>query len=268
MSSNTISLKGKVALITGGSRGLGRAMAQAFAEAGADLAIVSRKLPACEETAAELAKLGVKTYADRCHVANWDEIEPMVNRVYDKFGKIDVLVNNAGMSPLYPSLEEVTEDNFDKVIGVNFKGPFRLSALVGARMHRGNGGSIINISSIASLEASPYALPYAGAKAALNTITDGFAAAYSPNVRVNTICVGPFATDVAEHWADPPNHDNPGWTKNGLRVGLPQEMTGAALWLASDQSMFTNAALIRIDGGPVRAKLSDAKSDRIVGSRP
>ncbi|MCE2987659.1 MAG: SDR family NAD(P)-dependent oxidoreductase, partial [Phenylobacterium sp.] len=153
-------LQGKVVLITGGSRGLGRAMAQAFAEAGANLAIVSRKLPACEETAAELAKLGVETFAHRCHVGAWDEIEPMVDAVYRRFGRIDVLINNAGMSPLYPSLEEVTEDNFDKVIGVNFKGPFRLSALVGARMHRGEGGSIINISSIASLEASPYALPY------------------------------------------------------------------------------------------------------------
>ena len=203
-------LQGKVVLITGGSRGLGRAMAQAFAEAGANLAIVSRKLPACEETAAELAKLGVETFAHRCHVANWDEI---------------------------------------------FKGPFRLSALVGARMHRGDGGSIINISSIASLEASPYALPYAGAKAALNVLTTGFAAAYSPNVRVNTICVGPFATDVAEHWADPPDHDNPGWTKGGMRVGLPKEMVPAALWLASDTSSFTNGALIRIDGGPVRARL-------------
>ena len=226
-------LQGKVVLITGGSRGLGRAMAQAFAEAGANLAIVSRKLPACEEAAAELAKLGVETFAHRCHVANWDEIEPMVDAVYRRFGRIDVLINNAGMSPLYPSLEEVTEDNFDKVIGVNFKGPFRLSALV----------------------ASPYALPYAGAKAALNVLTPGFAAAYSPNVRVNTICVGPFATDVAEHWADPPDHANPGWTKGGMRVGLPMEMVPAALWLASDTSSFTNGALIRIDGGPARARL-------------
>ena len=250
----TKQLAGKVALITGGSRGLGRAMAQAYAEAGADVAIVSRKLPACQETADELAKLGVRTYAHRCHVANWDEIEPMVDAVYAALGPIDILVNNAGMSPLYASLEEVTEDNFDKVIGVNFKGPFRLSALVGARMHRGKGGSIINISSIASLTASPYALPYAGAKAGLNTLTTGFAAAYSPNVRVNTICVGPFATDVAEHWEDAPDHSNPGWTKAGLRVGLPSEVVGAALYLASDASSFTNGAMIRIDGGPVRAQ--------------
>jgi len=247
-------LSGKVALITGGSRGLGRAMAQAFAEAGADIAVVSRKLDACQETARELESLDVRAFPFACHVGRWGEIEPMVEAVYDHFGKVDVLVNNAGMSPLYPSLEAVSEDNFDKVVAVNFKGPFRLTALVGGRMHRGAGGSVINISSIASLEASPWALPYAGAKAALNALTGGFAAAYSPKVRVNTICVGPFATDVAEHWADPPDHDRPGWTKAGLRVGLPAEVTAAALYLASDASSFTNGALIRIDGGPVRAR--------------
>jgi len=247
-------LAGKVALITGGSRGLGRAMAFAFARAGADIAVVSRKLEPCQETAKELEALGVRAFAYGCHMGRWDEIEPMASAVWDHFRKVDILINNAGMSPLYPSLEQVTEDNFDKVIGVNFKGPFRLSALIGGRMHRGDGGAIINISSIASLEASPWALPYAGAKAALNSLTEGFAAAYSPNVRVNTICVGPFATDVAEHWADPPDHANPGWTKAGWRVGLPSEITAAALYLASDASSFTNAALIRVDGGPVRAR--------------
>jgi NAD(P)-dependent dehydrogenase (short-subunit alcohol dehydrogenase family) len=178
----------------------------------------------------------------------------MANAVWDHFGKVDVLVNNAGMSPLYPSLSEVNERNFDAVIGVNFKGPFRLTALLGERMHAGAGGSVINISSTASLSASPWALPYAGAKAALNALTQGFAAAFSPNVRVNTIVVGPFATDVAEHWADPPDHANPGWTKAGLRVGLPEEVTGLALYLASDAASYTNGAQIRVDGGPVRAR--------------
>jgi NAD(P)-dependent dehydrogenase (short-subunit alcohol dehydrogenase family) len=247
-------LDGKVALITGGSRGLGRAMAQAFAAAGVDIAVVSRKQEACDRTADELRAVGVKAYAHACHMGRWDDIEPMADAVWSHFGKVDILVNNAGMSPLYPSLEEVTEDNFDKVIGVNFKGPFRLSAIIGGRMHRAEGGSIINISSIASLEASPWALPYAGAKAALNALTSGFAAAYSPNVRVNTLCVGPFGTDVAEHWADPPDHDNPGWTKAGWRIGVPTEAAAAALYLASDQAAFTNGALIRIDGGPVRTR--------------
>ena len=248
-------LSGKTALITGGSRGLGRAMALAFAQAGANVAVVSRKLDACQATAREIEAIGVRAFAYACHMGRWDEIAPMADAVWDHFGGIDILVNNAGMSPLYPSLDQVTEEAFDKVIGVNFKGPFRLTALVGKRMHEGPGGSVINISSIAALEASPYALPYAGAKAALNALTTGFAAAYSPNVRVNSIIVGPFATDIAEHWADPPDHDFPGYTKAGLRVGEPKEIVGLALYLASEASSFTNAAMIRVDGGPVRARL-------------
>jgi NAD(P)-dependent dehydrogenase (short-subunit alcohol dehydrogenase family) len=248
------SLAGKTALITGGSRGLGHAMSLAFAEAGANVAVVSRKLDACEATVREVEARGARGLAYACHLGRWDEIEPMANTVWDHFGKVDILVNNAGMSPLYPSLGEVTERAFDSVIALNFKGPFRLTALIGERMHGGDGGSVINISSTASLGASPWALPYSGAKAALNMLTQGFAAAYSPNVRVNTIVIGPFATDVAEHWADPPDHDQPGWTKAGLRVGLPDEMVGLALYLASDAASFTNAATIRVDGGPVRAR--------------
>jgi len=247
-------LTGKVALITGGSRGLGHEMALAFAEAGADIAIVSRKLDACEATASEVEARGCKALPVACHVGRWDAIEPMVETVYDRFGKVDILVNNAGMSPLYPSLDAVTEQGFDSVIGVNFKGPFRLTSLVGTRMHDGGGGTVINISSIASLEASPWALPYAGAKAALNALTSGFAAAFSPNVRVNCIVVGPFGTDVSDHWADPRDKSNPGYTAGGMRIGRPDEIAGAALYLASEASSFTNGALLRIDGGPVRAR--------------
>jgi NAD(P)-dependent dehydrogenase (short-subunit alcohol dehydrogenase family) len=248
------SLAGRTALVTGGSRGLGRAMALAFAAAGADVAIVSRKLDACEATAREVRALGRRAIAYACHMGRWDEIEPMASAVWDGLGKVDILVNNAGMSPLYPSLGAVSEDAFDKVIGVNFKGPFRLTALIGERMVAGAGGSVINISSTAALDAAPYALPYAGAKAALNALTLGFSAAFSPSVRVNSIVVGPFATDVAEHWADPPDHDQPGYTRAGLRVGQPDEIVGLALYLASDASSFTNGAMIRLDGGPVRAR--------------
>ena len=246
------SLAGRTALVTGGSRGLGRQMALAFAEAGADVAIVSRKLDACEATAREARALGRRALPYACHMGRWDEIEPMANAVWDGLGKVDILVNNAGMSPLYPSLGAVTEDAFDKVIGVNFKGPFRLTALLGERMAAGAGGSVINISSTAALNAAPYALPYAGAKAALNALTLGFSAAFSPTVRVNSIIVGPFATDIAEHWADAPDHDHPGYTRAGLRVGRPDEIVGLALYLASDASSFTNGAMIRLDGGPVR----------------
>lgn len=246
----SIDLSGKVALVTGGSRGLGKAMVLGLARAGADVAIVSRKLDACEASAQEVRKLGVRAFPYAAHLGRWDAIQPMVDAVYAEFGKVDILINNAGMSPLYPSLEEVNEQMFDSVIALNFKGPFRLSALVGARMHRGDGGSIINISSAASMQAMPTALPYAGAKAALNSLTTGFAAAYGPKVKVNTICVGSFGTDVAEHWADPRDHDRPGYTRGGTRIGRPDEIVGAALYFASDASSFTSGALLQVDGGP------------------
>ena len=257
------SLAGKSALITGGSRGLGHAMALAFAEAGADVAIVSRKLDACEATVREIEARGVRGFAHACHIGRWDEIEPMADAVWTALGKVDILVNNAGMSPLYPSLGEVTERAFDSVIGVNFKGPFRLTALLGERMHAGTGGSVINISSTASLGASPWALPYAGAKAAINVLTQGFSAAFSPNVRVNTIVVGPFATDVAQHWPDPPDPANPRRTRSGLAIGAPEDIVSTALYLAADASRYVNGAAIRVDGGGWAMGRANAEADAV-----
>ena len=142
---------GKVALVTGGSRGLGRAMALALAQRGADLVITSRKIDSCESVASEIEAIGRRALAYGCHVGKWAEIEGLVDAAYDRYGKIDILINNAGMSPLYDKLSNVTEELFDKVVGVNLKGPFRLMSLVGERMAGGDGGSIINISSTASL---------------------------------------------------------------------------------------------------------------------
>src|SRR4029453_4512881 len=128
-------LTGKVAVVTGGSRGLGRAMVQAFAEAGADVVIASRKLDNCEQAAAEVEKsTGRTAVAVGCHVGKWDECDSLVDTVYDHFGRVDVFVNNAGMSPLYESLESITEELYDKTHAVNLKGPFRLATLVGSRM--------------------------------------------------------------------------------------------------------------------------------------
>ncbi len=245
-----IDLTGKVAIVTGGSRGLGLAIVQGLAEAGARIAVVSRKLDACEAVAADLRARGVDARAYACHVGRWDAIAPFVDQVYADFGRVDVLVNNAGMSPPYSALDEIDERYFDSVVGVNFKGPFRLTALIGTRMRRDGGGSVINISSVGSLFPAPHALPYGAAKAALNAMAESFAAALAPSVRVNTLCVGPFATDVATHWPDPPDPDRPGWSKGGQRIGRPTEVVGAALYFASDLSSFTNGALLRIDGGP------------------
>ena len=243
------SLDGKVALVTGGSRGLGREMVLAMARAGADVAISSRKLDGCEEVAAIVRETtGRRAFPVACHMGHWDEIEGLVDAVHDELGPIDILVNNAGMSPLYPDLVSVTEDLFDKVVGVNLKGPFRLGALVGARMAAGAGGSIINISSVAAIKPTPGELPYAAAKAGLDALTSGFAQAYGPNVRVNSIMCGPFFTDISTAW------DMDAFTEMAQayplqRGGRPDEIVGAALYLASDASSFTTGSVLRVDGG-------------------
>jgi NAD(P)-dependent dehydrogenase (short-subunit alcohol dehydrogenase family) len=246
---NLFDMKGKSVLVTGGSRGLGRGLVQGFAEAGADVAIVSRKLDNCEAVAREVEKLGVKAFPYACHIGHWDEVEPMFDAVWSHFGKVDVVINNAGMSPTYPSLVEVSEKLFDAVIGVNFKGPFRLCAVAGARMHQAGGGAIINMSSIASLNGSPATAFYGGAKSGLNVVSQAFATAYHPIVRVNTILVGPFSTDVSKYWADPPDPNNPRRTKGGLRVALPEDMVTTALYLAADASSYVTGAAIKVDGG-------------------
>jgi NAD(P)-dependent dehydrogenase (short-subunit alcohol dehydrogenase family) len=242
-------LEGRVALVTGGSRGLGREMVLAFARAGATVAIASRKADACDELAAEVRRdVGANATGHACHVGRWSDVDALVAEVYERHGHVDVLVNNAGIAPLYPSLAEVTEDLFDKVIGVNLKGPFRLSALVGARMRDGDGGSIINVSSVAAIRPGPNDLPYAAAKAGLDALTAGFALAYGPKVRVNTIMAGPFLTDIAAGW----DMDVFGEMTKAYplgRGGEPDEIVGAALYLATDASSFTTGSVLRVDGG-------------------
>ena len=191
---------GKVALVTGGSRGLGKEMSLALARRGADVIIASRKLDACEEVAKQIEDMGRRALPYACHVGHWQALEGLVDAAYDKFGKIDILINNAGLSPLYPSLADVSEDLFDKVVGLNLKGPFRLMALVGKRMFDGDGGSMINISSTASVNPSPTSEPYGAAKSGLNALTRSFAFEYGPKVRVNCIIAGPFLTDISKAW--------------------------------------------------------------------
>ncbi len=164
-----------------------------------------------------------------CHVGHWDELPGLVDAAYDAFGRLDILVNNAGMSPLYPALDEVSEDLFDKTVNVNLKGPFRLCALAGARMKSSGGGLIINVSSIASVRPTPRELPYAAAKAGLNVLTTGFALSLGPEVRVNTIMAGPFLTDIARAW-DMQSFENHAQSFPLRRAGQPDEIVGAALY--------------------------------------
>jgi NAD(P)-dependent dehydrogenase (short-subunit alcohol dehydrogenase family) len=242
-------LQGKVAVVTGGSRGLGRAMVQAFAEHGADVVIASRRLDTCETVAEQVAaSAGCQTMAAQFHAARWADADGLVDLVYERFGRCDVLVNNAGSSPLYPSLSEVSESLFDKVVGVNLKGPFRLSALIGQRMMEAGQGSIINVSSIAAVQPRPTELVYAAAKAALNSLTIGLARAYAPRVRVNAIMAGPFLTDIAKAW-DPDGLASMAAAIPMGRIGRPDEVVGAALYLASDVASYTTGAIVKVDGG-------------------
>lgn len=236
---------GKVILVTGGSRGLGYRMVKAFAERGADLIIASRKIENCEKVADEVRALGRKALAVGMHAGRWSDCDALVEQVYGEFGRLDVLVNNAGMSPACPS-HEVTEALFDSVLNLNFKGPFRLASQIGHRMAKAGGGTIINISSIASTRSSPGVVPYSGAKAALNAMTVSLAREYAPKVRVNAIVAGPFLTDIAEAWEEEKRVKQP--VALG-RPGLPEEIVTAALMLASPSSSYTTGVLLPVDGG-------------------
>jgi NAD(P)-dependent dehydrogenase (short-subunit alcohol dehydrogenase family) len=236
---------GKVALVTGGSRGLGYQMVKAFAARGADVIISSRKLDACEAVAEECRALGRRALAASCHAGRWDEIDQLIEAVYAEFGRIDILVNNAGMGPRMPS-HEVTEQLFDSVLNLNFKGPFRLASQVAKRMADGDGGCIINVSSSGSLMPLPQVVPYGSSKAALNAMSVSLAAEYAPKVRVNTLSPGAFKTDIVQSWPD--KGEGPVPTPRGFAAD-PQDIVTAALFLASPASVNVTGSLVRCDGG-------------------
>ena len=237
-------MAGKVAVVTGGSRGLGRAMVLAFAEQGADVAIASRKIDNCRAVAREVDALGRGALPVAYHAADWAAADRLADAVYDEFGRCDVLVNNAGMSPLYPSVDRISEALFDKVIGVNLKGPFRLSATIGTRMVEQDGGSIIFVSSIASTRPSAQELVYGAAKAGVNNLTYGLSRTLGPTVRVNCIVPGPFLTDISNAW-DMDQFEATARTGYALgRGGEPDEIVGTALYLATDASSYTTGCLL------------------------
>jgi NAD(P)-dependent dehydrogenase (short-subunit alcohol dehydrogenase family) len=225
-------------------------MVLAFARYGADVVIASRKGDACKRLADEVeSETGRKALAVASHVGKWKDCDALVEAAYEHFGRVDVLVNNAGMSPLYGSLVEVSEELWDKVQAVNLKGPFRLSALVGTRMAEGEGGSIINVSSVAAVQPTPIETPYGAAKAGLNALTLALARSFAPKVRVNCIMPGPFMTDISKAW------DLESFAKQA-KIGIPLqrggeagEIVGAALYLASDASSYTTGSIIKVDGG-------------------
>ena len=242
-------MSNRTVLVTGGAGYVGSHCCKAFAEAGASLVISSRKQGSCEDAAAAIrAETGAECLAIACHVGDWDACDALVEAAWGHFGRIDVLVNNAGMSPLYKSLSSITRELWDKVIAVNLGGPFRLSAVVAEKMVAGEGGSIINVSSTASIAPGAAEIPYAAAKAGVNNLTQSLAHSFAPKVRTNCIMPGPFLTDISDAWSDDVKKAIAAIVPLG-RAGEAEEIIGAALFLASDAASYTNGAILKVDGG-------------------
>lgn len=240
MSIVNFSLENKVALVTGGSRGIGRAIALAFAENGADVVISSRKLPELEQVAEEIKATGSKGLAISSHIAKAEESRNLVEKVKGEFGRIDILVNNAGTNPYMGPLVDAEEWAWDVVMNVNLKGPFLLSQMVARVMQEQGGGNIINIASTAGINPSMLHM-YSVSKAAMIMLTRVMAMEWGKdNIRVNAIAPGLIKTRFSEAlWKGTPAED---------RAAIPEDIAGAALYLASDASRFVSGETIVVSG--------------------
>jgi len=251
------SLKGKTAIVTGGSRGIGKAIALGFAKAGAKVVLTSRKMNDLQTNAAEIRAFGGEAFPVQAHLGKMEEINRMVNTVMDKFGRIDILVNNAGTSPAMGTVLDSDERIWETVINLNLKGVYFTSQAVAKIMKKQGGGKIINIASIDGFKPEPGVSVYSISKAGVRMITSAFALELAPfNIQVNTIAPGPISTKLLDsHWFNlPPEEakkqkETMAKTTPIGRIGEPDEITGAAIYLASDASNYTTGAEIVIDGG-------------------
>ena len=244
------SLKNKIVLITGASRGIGQAAAIGLAKAGADLAIASRKLPDLEKVAAEIKKLGRKCVPIAAHVGKMEEINSLVKRVLDEFGKIDILVNNAATNPTMASAMDIDERAWDSIMNLNLKGLFFLSQAVARTMKEKGGGKIINIASIAGISPDILAV-YSISKAGVIMATKVMAQQWGQyNIRVNTVAPGLTKTKFSEALWGNPDILKVAMSKTPLaRPAEPEEMVGAILFLASDASSYVTGQVLAVDGG-------------------
>ncbi len=244
-------LTGKAAIVTGGSRGLGKEMAEGLAEAGADLMLCARRQEWLDETVAEFAGRGFNVAGTLCDVSNPDDVQTLVDRTVSKFGGVDILVNNAGVSwGAMP--EEMTLEQWQKVIDVNLTGCFLMAQAAGREMLKKRKGSIINIASIAGLTSSangPFYAGYVASKAGLIGLTRELAASWGRRgIRVNAIAPGFFHSRMADAVID--IYETSIQETNVIpRVGEPGELKGVAVFLASDASSYITGQTIAVDGG-------------------
>lgn len=250
MDCSRFSLEGKVALIAGGSRGMGRACALAFADAGADVAVSSRHLAEAEEVAKEIRAYGRRGLAVAAHFGKLEDSKRLVQEVQSEFGRIDILMNNAGTNPYFGTLLDAEEWAWDVTLNVNLKGPFILSQLVARVMTQHGGGSIINMSSAGGLRASILGI-YGVTKAGLIMLTQCMAKEWGQyKIRVNALAPGIIETRFSEALWKEPAVGEAAAKRGALGIlGLPEDVVGAALFLASDASRYVTGATIVIDGG-------------------
>jgi len=248
---NLFDLSGKVAIVTGGGRGLGKAIALGLAGAGADVVVASRKVDNCESAAREIEALGRRALAVGCHVGRPDQIDALVESAYSAFDRIDIVVNNAAMSP-GTQLVESSPELFQKTYATNALGPMWLASRCAERMRDdGGGGVIVNVVTTGAFRPGAGLGLYCSSKAALHALTLVMAKEWAGwGVRVNEISPGPFLTDMMA-----PGAANPEWTARMYdqmllkRIADPTEIVGAALYLASDASGFATVTTVTVDGG-------------------
>jgi NAD(P)-dependent dehydrogenase (short-subunit alcohol dehydrogenase family) len=250
--SASVSLQGKVAIVTGGGRGIGKAIARRLGEAGAGVVIASRKLENLQATASEFAALPGKVVPVACHVGRLDQLENLVRETEARLGPVDILVNNSATNVFQGSALQITDDMLDKMVEINVKAALRLVRLIVPKMiERKSGGSIINIASIAGLQPQPGGLLYSFTKAGLIMITRSLAHEFGPHgVRVNAIAPGLIQTDFSEFfWKNEAYRRQIETTQPIRRIGQPEEIGYLALYLASDEASFVTGQVFAADGG-------------------
>jgi len=247
-------LSGKIAIVTGGSQGLGRALCLGLAQAGADIVVASRRLEVCQDVAGQVEALGRRALPVACDMARWDEIDQLVERCFEHFGRCDVLVNNAGVTQAPTPMLEISGELFDDLYGINAKGPMHLACRVAPRMAEQGGGAIVNVITMGALRPGGYLSTYCSSKAALKALTRCMAEEWAPmGVRVNAVAPGPFQTEML----DDLERAVPGFIEGSAdvtmlkRVAEPAEIVGPVVFLASEAASYVTAQTLSVCGGAI-----------------